>query len=108
MPARRLGHCGMVDLRSRAVPRKRRRTPHFSGCAFSGRTTVDLGRSEGNPLTLPYRTLVVARYTGAAPNLAAWRLAGTGIPKTGATFVAENGEVRATVGQAGGVMLLVR
>ena len=82
--------------------------PHFSGCAFSGRTTVDLGRSEENPLTLPYRTLVVARYTGAAPNLAAWRLAGTGIPKTGATFVAENGEVRATVGQAGGVILLVR
>ncbi len=82
--------------------------PTFSGCAFVGRVIVDLGRAEGNSLTPPYRSLVVARYTGAAPNVSAWRLVGTGIPKTGAVFTAENGEVRATACQAGGSIMIVR
>jgi hypothetical protein len=82
--------------------------PIFRDCAFAGRIIVDLGRAEGNSLTPPYRSLVVARYTGAAPNVSAWRLVGTGIPKTGAVFTAENGEVRATACQAGGSIMIVR
>ena len=82
--------------------------PTFSGCAFASRVRVDLGRTQENPIALPCASLVVARYTGAAPNMAFWRLAGTGIPKTGGKFTAVGGEIRVEVGQSAGAVLIVR
>ena len=83
-------------------------TPYFSGCTFEGTVKVDLGRTAENPLKLPYRSLVVARYTGNAPNVGAWRLRGTGIRRTGGVFTASDGVVSVEVGQASSLVTIVR
>ena len=82
--------------------------PTFSGCTFASRVKVDLGRTPENPIILPCSSLLVARYTGAAPSMAAWRLAGTGIDRTGGRFTAANGEIRVEVGQSSGAVITVR
>jgi hypothetical protein len=83
-------------------------TPNFSGCTFEGTVKVDLGRTAENPLKLPYRSLVVARYTGEAPNVGAWRLRGTGIRRTGGVFTASDGVVSVEVGQASSLVTIIR
>ena len=86
-------------------------TPLFSGCTFSGRVRVNLGRTAENPLSAasgagPQRSLVVARYSGAAPDVSAWRLTGTGIRGVGGVFVAEGGEIRATAQTVGSIIFV--
>lgn len=79
----------------------------FAGCTFAGTVRVDLGRTAENPLAKPYpQGVVVARYTGAAPDVSGWRLVGTGVKGLRGKFTAANGEVRMGV-ESSGVMLIM-
>lgn len=60
----------------------------------AGGATVDLGRTADEPLARPLRTITVARYTGAAPDVSGWKLAGTGLSQVKGAFSAADGEVR--------------
>ncbi len=74
----------------------------FANCTCSGRVTVDLGRTAENPLEMPYpQNLLVARYTGTAPDVVRWRMTGSGVPELRGKCVAENGEIRMRVYRAG-------
>ena len=85
--------------------------PVLNASMLSGRVHVDLGRTSENPLSLPRRSLVVARYVGAAPAVSGWRLDGTGIEHTVGEFVvddeAKTVTVNATAGSRG-VLLIVQ
>ena len=72
--------------------------PIFNGCSFDGRTTVAIAgeRPENGP-----NNVLVARYTGAAPSVARWRLAGGG-----GAFTASNGEIRVSAHQ--GFHIIIR
>ncbi len=83
-------------------------TPCFSGCTFTGRTRVDLGRTAQDPLSLPYRSLVVARYCGEAPDVSRWRLVGTGIKRTKGVFSADNGVVSVRADVADSLVITIR
>ena len=77
--------------------------------ASVGRCFVDFGRTAENPLptTLP-EGLVVAHFTGAAPNVSRWRLCGTGLVSVGGTFsVTAGGDVLMTARQKG-ITILIR
>ncbi|MBP5545273.1 MAG: hypothetical protein ILM98_14450 [Kiritimatiellae bacterium] len=65
--------------------------PIFNGCTFDGRTTVAIAgeRPENGP-----NNVLVARYTGTAPSVARWRLAGGG-----GAFTASDGEIRVSANQ---------
>jgi len=81
--------------------------PCFSGSTFAGVTKVDLTRAQ-DPLAEPLPTsMLVARYTGAAPDVSGWRLKGTGIRGVAGRFMAADGEVRMAV-ESRGLMLIVR
>ncbi len=74
----------------------------FVNCTCSGRVTVDLGRTAENPLEMPYpQNLLVARYTGTAPDVVRWRMTGSGVPELRGKCVAQNGEIRMRVYRAG-------
>lgn len=83
-------------------------TPVFSDCAFSGIVRVDLGRDAADALSLPYRSLAVARYTGTAPDVSKWRLVGTGIRRTQGTFTASDGVVYVQAREANMFTVIVR
>ena len=52
-----------------------------------GRVTLDLGRTEANPLPLPYASVEVATYTGdSAPDVSKWHVVGTGRPEATVVF----------------------
>ena len=51
---------------------------------------------------MPYpQNLLVARYTGAAPDVLRWHMKGSGVPELRGKCVAENGEIRMRVYRAG-------
>lgn len=77
----------------------------LDGFSSTARVTVDLGRT--TPLSRPFRPIVVAHYAGTAPDLANWRVAGTGCddPLVG-SFKAENGDVVMTLKDTGVVIFI--
>ena len=70
----------------------------------TGRVTVDLGRTAANPLPRGAAGILVARYTGAAPDLGSWKVAGSGLDCVAGAFTAGNGEIRLAVRSAGAVI----
>ena len=88
-------------------------TPTFASCAFGGRVLVDFGRTAEDPLDDPGTSaspVVVAKFTGAAPDVSNWRLlaSSTGVRSAGGTFSvdAERGEVRMTPGYVGAILIV--
>ena len=75
----------------------------FADSAFTGRVTVDFGRTAETAFTAPYpRDLLVARYSGTtAPAAVGWRMAGSGLDGYRGKFTFADGEVRMTVLSAG-------
>lgn len=66
----------------------------FAGDSLGfARVTVDLGRTAQNPLNPPFAPIVVARYTGAAPNVSSWRVANVGRGGVYGAFTAANGVI---------------
>ena len=76
-------------------------TPLFDGCSFAGRVVVDCGHSTGTPLPTCQTPVVVARYTGPAPDVSSWRVSGTGMPRVGGSFTAADGQISMTVASKG-------
>lgn len=77
----------------------------------SGRVTIDLGRTEANPLPLPYRSLAVATYTGdVAPDVSKWKATGTGIPNTKVTLAVDPSTktITATADQRDGFFIFLQ
>ena len=63
-----------------------------------GRVVVDLGRTAENPVTQPFGTAVVGRYTGdTPPDVRRWRVTGAGMDGVAGTFTAADGEIRMTL-----------
>jgi hypothetical protein len=63
-----------------------------------GRVVVDLGRTAANPVTQPFGTVVVGRYTGdTPPDVRRWRVTGAGMDGVAGTFTAADGEIRMTL-----------
>lgn len=73
----------------------------LSNVAFTGRTVIDLGRTQANPL--PDRTLAVTlfSYSGSAPDVSGWRLKGTGRGNVKGRFEAAGGIVTCTISATG-------
>lgn len=80
----------------------------FDGCMFGGRTVVDLGYTEESPLPEPYGEIAVAKFTGAAPDVSKWKLAGTGVAKLRGTFTAKDDGTVTVLPNYRGLMLIVR
>ena len=81
----------------------------FASCTFGGPVKVDLGFTEENPIAEPYpQGLVVARYTGTAPDVGRLRLVGTGKKNLRGVFSAANGEISLEEVIQTGVILIVR
>lgn len=77
----------------------------------SGRVTIDLGRTEANPLPLPYHSLAVATYTGdVAPDVSKWKATGTGIPNTKVTLAVDPSTktITATADQRDGFFIFLQ
>lgn len=81
--------------------------PMFADCTFADRVTVECGHGEGTALALPSPEVVVARYTGTAPDVSRWRVRGTGGTGVRGAFTAANGEIKMTA-FVGGLILIVR
>lgn len=81
--------------------------PLFANCTFADRVTVECGHGEGTALALPSPEVVVARYTGTAPDVSRWRVRGTGGTSVRGIFTAANGEIKMTA-SAVGLILIVR
>ena len=61
--------------------------------SISGRVVVDLGRTASQPaLPLP-ANLVVARFSGVAPDIGAWKVSGVGVPRIQGMFRIVGGTV---------------
>ena len=71
------------------------------------RLVVDFGRTAENPVAEPFKTIVVGTYSGAAPSLANWRVAGTGLHNVRGVFEAKDGKILLTLEHTG-LLLLVR
>ena len=71
--------------------------PTLSGVAFSGSFKVDVSRGDAaESLAKPYRTVAVANYSGAAPDVSCWRIKNVGESGLGAKFEARDGKVYMT------------
>ena len=81
--------------------------PVFDGCAISGRVRVDCGRTEENPLAVPCGTpVVVARFSGSAPDVSGWRLLGSGVPGAHGVFSVQGDTVVMTVSKPGFTLIV--
>ena len=81
--------------------------PVFDGCAISGRVRVDCGRTEENPLAMPGDTpVVVARFSGSAPDVSGWRLLGSGVPGVHGVFSVQSDTVVMTVSKPGFTLIV--
>lgn len=69
----------------------------FDSVSYTEIFSVDLGRTADNPLPRPFMPIVVARYTGEAPDVSRMKLVNTGLDQASSTFTAENGVVTATI-----------
>ena len=82
--------------------------PTFDGMSFSKLFKVDVSRDgSAARLAKPYRTVVVADYTGAAPDVSGWRMRNAGESGIGARFEAHDGHVYMTP-KVSGVILIVK
>ena len=80
--------------------------PLLSNVSFAGPGRVKIALT-GGALQPPYRTVAVARYEGAAPDVGSWRLVKNPADRTlGAKFTAENGKVYMTPGKYGTVLIV--
>jgi hypothetical protein len=80
--------------------------PLLRNVSFSGPARVKLELT-GGALQPPYRTVAVARYDGAVPDVGSWRLVKNPADRTlGAKFTAENGTVYMTPGKYGTVLII--
>ena len=80
--------------------------PTLDGVTLSGTVSVDFGRADGDPLPTPYPAdLVVAKYTGADPDVSSWKATGTGRRGIKGQFSAANGQVTATLSLNGCVLI---
>ena len=80
--------------------------PLLRNVSFAGPGRVKLELT-GGALLPPYRTVAVARYEGAAPDVGSWRLVKNPADRTlGAKFTAENGKVYMTPGKYGTVLIV--
>ncbi len=77
----------------------------LNGFSTVGGATVDLGRTVENPLKRPFRDIVVAHYTGAAPDVSAWKAVGTGLDMVTGACRAEGGDVILTLRTSGSVLI---
>lgn len=86
--------------------------PRFSNCTFLGSITVDLGRTEENPLLppLPQNTAVASFVAGAVPPVSQFRVektsAGTG--RIYGTFTSAAGTVSMALTNSRGTIIFVR
>ena len=82
--------------------------PTFDGMSFSKLFKVDVSRGgSAARLAKPYRTVVVADYTGSAPDVSGWRMRNAGESGLGARFEAHDGHVYMTP-KVSGVILIVK
>lgn len=82
--------------------------PTLRDVATRGRFKVDVGRAAADvPLVPPYRTVVVAKYDGAAPDVSGWKAVNMGVQGLSATFAAQDGFVYMTP-SARGLLLIVK
>lgn len=80
--------------------------PTQDGVTLSGAVSVDFGRADGDPLPAPYPAdLVVAKYTGADPDVSSWKVIGTGRRSIKGRFTAADGQVKATLSRNGCVLI---
>ena len=80
--------------------------PVLAGATLTGVTHVDLGRTAESPLSAPWpQDVVVAAYTGTAPNVAGWKVRQTGVDRLSASFTAVNGQVRMNLKVTGCVLI---
>lgn len=98
------GKIGTVRLSSQVLPVQR---PAFSGSTFSGRLTVDLGRTAENPVQLG-ESFDVATVSGCEVARDICRLEGAGRDDARGRLSVANGVLQVTVERKGGLMLLVR
>ncbi|MDD4017182.1 MAG: hypothetical protein PHV28_04475, partial [Kiritimatiellae bacterium] len=79
----------------------------FASCTFAGRTKVDFGRTAADPLDgiLP-KNLIVAHYTGAAPDVSSWKMIGSGVDNVSGVFNASGGEIRMAARRGGMIFSL--
>ena len=81
--------------------------PNFNGVTFTGRTTVDLGRTEDDPIPQPSKTFVVGTFEGTAPDVSKLKLKGTGLRNVRGVFAAANGVITCTP-ELTGMAIIVR
>ena len=79
----------------------------LSGVSFSGRTIIDFGRTEENPLPDRPLTMTLFAYTGTAPDVGGWKVNCTGREGVSGSFKASAGVVTCTIIK-GGLTLFVR
>ena len=77
----------------------------FNGFSTAGGATVDLGRTAEDPLSRPFSDIVVAHYTGEAPNVSDWKAVGHGLDMVTGFFRAEGGDVILTLRTSGSVLI---
>ena len=72
----------------------------------TGKVTVDLGRTEDTPLSRRTTDLLVARYTGAVPDVSSWKVANSGVDCVTGAFAAKDGEIRLSLKSTGCVFYI--
>ena len=76
--------------------------PVFDGCTLSGAVKVDCGHDAATALPASCDTpVVVARFTGAAPDVSSWRVKGVGTSGARGTFAVQGDTVVMTVFKSG-------
>ena len=78
--------------------------PTFENCTVSGRACFDFGRTAESPLSAkrPAAPMVVARFTGSAPDVSSWRISGTGLGRMRGRFQVDgSGQVLLSVEESG-------
>ena len=77
----------------------------LDGFSSTGTVKVDLGRTPENPLRRPLREIVVAHYTGEAPDVSTWKATGHGLALVIGTCRAEGGDVILTLRTSGTTLI---
>lgn len=79
-----------------------------NGAALSGRTVFDFGKVAGDPVPLFDEPKVIARWTGAKPDVSKWKAVNTGVPSAKLNLtVNDDGTIDGQIVQ-NGLMLIVR
>ena len=74
----------------------------FDGCTLSGTVKIDCGHDAATALPASCDTpVVVARFTGAAPDVSSWRVKGVGTSGARGAFAVQGDAVVMTVFKSG-------